>query len=117
LYNIPLNDKIIKDLQFNKRGDLIVDKDTLERMADIAHLHLETREIEQILHDLGPLLKQFDKLNQADTEGIATTVYPINDKNVLREDEVWESLPIQEVLKNAPDRDNRFFRVPRIIEE
>jgi aspartyl-tRNA(Asn)/glutamyl-tRNA(Gln) amidotransferase subunit C len=36
---------------------------------------------------------------------------------VLREDEVWESLPIQEVLKNAPDRDNRFFRVPRIIEE
>ena len=47
-----------------------MDKDTLERMADIAHLHLETREIEQILHDLGPLLKQFDKLNQADTEEV-----------------------------------------------
>lgn len=94
-----------------------MDKDTLERIADIAHVHLETQEINQISKELGFLLEQFDKLSQVDTEGVSPTVHPITDKNVLREDVVWESLPIDEVLRNAPDKDDRFFRVPRIIEE
>jgi aspartyl-tRNA(Asn)/glutamyl-tRNA(Gln) amidotransferase subunit C len=38
-------------------------------------------------------------------------------KNVLREDKVWQSLDRDEALKNALDKDNGFFRVPRIIEE
>lgn len=94
-----------------------MDKDTLERIADIAHVHLETQEINEISNELGFLLEQFDKLSQVDTEGVSPTVHPITDKNVLREDVVWESLPIDEVLRNAPDKDDRFFRVPRIIEE
>jgi len=94
-----------------------MDKDTLERMADIAHVHLDEQEIKQISKELVFFLEHFDKLSQVDTEGVTPTVHPIIDKNVLREDTVWESLPIDEVLKNAPDRDDRFFRVPRIIEE
>ncbi|HHV17687.1 MAG TPA: Asp-tRNA(Asn)/Glu-tRNA(Gln) amidotransferase subunit GatC [Thermoanaerobacterales bacterium] len=94
-----------------------MDKDTLERMADIAHVHLYDQEIKQISKELGFLMEHFDKLSQVDTEGITPTVHPITDKNVLREDAVWKSLPIEEVLRNAPDKDNRFFRVPRIIEE
>jgi len=94
-----------------------MDKGTLDRVADIAHVHLESREIEQISKDMDLLLEYFDKLSQVDTESVLPTVCPINDKNVLRDDEVWDSLPIDEVLKNAPDKHGRFFRVPRIIEE
>jgi aspartyl-tRNA(Asn)/glutamyl-tRNA(Gln) amidotransferase subunit C len=36
--------------------------------------------------------------------------------NVLREDEVKPSLPIEAVVGNAPDRADEFFRVPRIVE-
>jgi len=94
-----------------------VEKDMLVSMAEIAHVYLTDNEVEQISRELGILLEQFDKLSEVDTEGIAPTAHPITDRNVLREDKVWESLPVEEVLKNAPDRNKRFFRVPRIIEE
>ncbi|HHY70964.1 MAG TPA: Asp-tRNA(Asn)/Glu-tRNA(Gln) amidotransferase subunit GatC [Thermoanaerobacterales bacterium] len=94
-----------------------MNKDTVERIADVAHVHISEEEKSEIAKKLSFLLECFDKLNQVDTEGVMPTVYPVTDRNVLREDVVWESLPIQEVLKNASDKDNRFFRVPRIIEE
>lgn len=96
---------------------MLMNKDTVERMADIAHMYISEDEKNQIAKELSFLLERFDKLSQVDTEGVMPTVHPITDKNVLREDIVRESLPIAEVLKNAPDKDNRFFRVPRIIEE
>ena len=95
---------------------MLIDKDTVERMADIAHMYITKEETEKISKELSFMLKCFDKLNQVDTDGVKPTVHPITDKNVLREDVVWESLPIEEVLKNAPDKDSRFFRVPKIIE-
>lgn len=95
---------------------MLIDKDTVERMADIAHMHISKEETNEITKELSFLLECFDKLNQIDTEGVKATVHPIIDKNVFREDVVQESLPIEEVLKNAPDKDNRFFRVPKIIE-
>ncbi|NLZ51666.1 MAG: Asp-tRNA(Asn)/Glu-tRNA(Gln) amidotransferase subunit GatC [Thermoanaerobacteraceae bacterium] len=94
-----------------------MDKDTLERMADIAHVRLDEQEIKQISKELGLLMEHFDKLSEVEIESVLPTVHPITDKNVLREDVVWKSLPIEEVLKNAPDKNDRFFRVPRIIEE
>jgi len=93
-----------------------MDMDMLQSMAEVAHVYLEEHEKQQISKELGILLEQFDKLGEVDTEGIAATAHPITDKNVLREDKVWESLPIEEILRNAPDKDRRFFRVPRIIE-
>lgn len=96
---------------------MAIDKDTVERMADIAHLHITEEEKGEIAKELSFLMECFDRLNKADIEGVMPTVHPITDKNVLREDVVQKSLPIEEVLRNAPDKDNRFFRVPRIIEE
>lgn len=104
--------------EINKRGEnMIMDKDTVGRMADIAHMYISEEEKNRISKELSFLLECFDKLNQVDTEGVMPTIHPITDRNILREDVVWESLPIEEVLKNSPDKDNRFFRVPRIIEE
>ena len=94
---------------------MLIEK-TVERMADIAHMYVSEEETNEIAKELSFLLECCDKLNQVDTDGVEPTVHPITDKNVLREDVVWESLPIEEVLKNAPDKDNRFFRVPKIIE-
>ena len=80
-------------------------------------MHISEDEKSQIAKELSFLLERFDKLSQLDTEEVMPTVHPVTDRNVLREDVVRESLPIEKVLKNAPDKDNRFFRVPRIIEE
>jgi aspartyl-tRNA(Asn)/glutamyl-tRNA(Gln) amidotransferase subunit C len=104
--------------EINKRGEnKLMNKDTVQCMADIAHIDISEKEKSEIAKELSFLLECFDKLNQLDTEGVMPTIHPITDRNVLREDVVRASLPIEEVLRNAPDKDNRFFRVPRIIEE
>ena len=79
-----------------------MNKDTVERIADVAHVHISEEEKSEIAKKLSFLLECFDNLNQVDTEGVMPTVYPVTDRNVLREDVVG-SLPIQE-LKNAPIR-------------
>lgn len=90
--------------------------EVVEHMAEVAHIRISEKEKNVITKELNFLLKCFDELGQVDTKGVKPTIHPITDKNVLREDTVLKSLPIREVLKNAPDKDNRFFRVPRIIE-
>ena len=62
---------------------------------------------------LFPLLKQ---LNELDTENVEPTSHVLDMKNVLREDVSKPGLPVEEVLKNAPDHENGQIKVPAIIE-
>ena len=96
---------------------MLIDKDTIECMAEIAHVYLSEDEKDQMAKDLSNLLENFNNLNQVDTNDVIPKAHPITDRNFFREDIVVESLPIEEVLKNAPDKEGRFFKVPRIIEE
>jgi aspartyl-tRNA(Asn)/glutamyl-tRNA(Gln) amidotransferase subunit C len=50
-----------------------------------------------------------------DVSGVEPMAHALPLQNVLREDVVEPSLPIEEVLKNAPEVDGRFFKVPKII--
>lgn len=94
-----------------------IDRETIDKMADIAHLYLTDQEKDEITDDLNSLLGYFNKLDEIDLDSIMPTTHVVEDKNVFREDKVWESLPIEDVMKNAPDNYHRFFRVPKIIEE
>ena len=62
---------------------------------------------------LFPLLKQ---LNELDTENVEPTSHVLDMKNILREDVSKPGLPVEEVLKNAPDHENGQIKVPAIIE-
>jgi len=57
-----------------------------------------------------------EKLNELNTENIDPTSHVLPLKNVLREDKLFPSLPIDEGLANAPDKSGGYFKVPRIIE-
>jgi aspartyl-tRNA(Asn)/glutamyl-tRNA(Gln) amidotransferase subunit C len=62
------------------------------------------------------IINYIDKLNELDTTSVEPTshILPIN--NVFREDSLRESLPRNKALQNAPQKDEDFYRVPRIIE-
>jgi aspartyl-tRNA(Asn)/glutamyl-tRNA(Gln) amidotransferase subunit C len=88
----------------------------VERVAALARLRLEPAEIERLTADLGHILDAFTRLGQVDTSGVEPTAHVEEMDAPLRDDEVTNPPAGDEVLANAPARDGRRFRVPKIIE-
>ncbi len=89
----------------------------VEYVARLARLELTEEEKGQMTAQLDAILGYFDKLNELDTSTVEPTTTVIPMVSVMREDEVRPSLPQEDALANAPDREDVFFRVPRIIED
>jgi aspartyl-tRNA(Asn)/glutamyl-tRNA(Gln) amidotransferase subunit C len=89
----------------------------VEQVARLARLTLSDAEKERMRRELDGILSYIDKLRAVDTEGVPPTSHAVPMTNVMREDEPVPSLPQEDMLANAPDRNGEFFRVPRIIEE
>jgi len=89
----------------------------VEHVCLLARLKLEEKEKEEFIHQLNNILNYVAKINELNTENIPPTSHPLGLTNVMREDELQNSLPVDEVLVNAPDEENQFFKVPRIIGE
>lgn len=89
----------------------------VEHVALLARLRLTEEEKSVYLRQLDSILSYMDKLNKLNTDGIEPTTHSMPISNPYREDEVKPSLSKEEALKNAPEREDGFFRVPRIIEE
>jgi aspartyl-tRNA(Asn)/glutamyl-tRNA(Gln) amidotransferase subunit C len=85
-------------------------------VADLARLELSPEEVELFTGDMNRILDYMDQLNELDTGGVEPTSHVLSLKNVFREDVVVESLPVDEVLANAPRREKGHFVVPKIIE-
>ncbi len=95
---------------------MALSKEDVEKVAILARLKFSEEEIEKFGNDLNRILDYIHKLNELDTENVEPTSHVIEVKNVFRKDEVGESLPIEDVLLNAPEKKDRFFVVPRVIE-
>ena len=89
----------------------------VEHVARLARLELTAEEKERMRAQLDSILSYIDKLNELDTTAVEPTSHVLPMTNVFREDEVTPSLAQEEILANAPERHDRFFRVPRILEE
>ncbi|MCI0548292.1 MAG: Asp-tRNA(Asn)/Glu-tRNA(Gln) amidotransferase subunit GatC [Candidatus Rokubacteria bacterium] len=89
----------------------------VEHVARLARLELSGVEKERMRRELDGILSYIDKLRALDTTGVEPTSHAVPLTNVLRDDVEKPSLPRDEMLANAPDRNRELFRVPRIIEE
>lgn len=85
-------------------------------IAKLARLHLSEEEMEKFSFQLSSILSYMEKLNELDTSDIEPTSHVIPLKNIFREDTVIPSLSPEDALRNAPERAENFFVVPRIIE-
>lgn len=84
-------------------------------IAELARLRFSSEEQEKMTTELNAILKYVEKLNEVDTEGIEPLNSIHDQENVLRDDTVKPSIDNEEALANAPDRLERFFRVPKVI--
>lgn len=85
------------------------------RIAILARLGLSEAEVDRFKDQLSHILESFEILQQVDTTGVPPTTHPITLENVLRSDEVAESLPQNMVLANAPRQDGDFFKVRAVL--
>lgn len=89
----------------------------VEHVARLARLELAEEEKEQMTAQLDSILEYIEKLNELDTSQVEPTTTVIPMVSVMRDDVVRPSLSQDEALANAPDREDVYFRVPRIIED
>lgn len=93
-----------------------VDDALVDKLAKLAKLEFGPEEKSAIRTDLERMLDFAEQLNEVDTEGTAPLIHVNPEKNIFRPDEVSESLTQAEALKNAPDHDSYYFKVPKVVE-
>jgi len=94
-----------------------IDAEQVRKVAKLARLELTDAEVQEFTGQLGAILGYVDKLNELETTDVEPLAHCLPITNVLRKDEVRESLGTEQVLANAPQRDGSFFKVPKILDD
>src|SRR5881394_869562 len=89
--------------------------ETVRQVAKLARLALDEQHIEKYAGQLEAILGYVKQIRTADVAGVEPMAHAVPLHNVLREDVVEPSLPLEQVLQNAPETDGRFFKVPKVI--
>ena len=89
----------------------------VEKIAHLARLEFDDVEKEAIKKDLQRMIEFADKLNELDLENVEPLLHMSEEANVLREDEIKGSIGLEDALKNAPQHDGKFFKVPKVIKK
>lgn len=93
----------------------IIKREDVEYLGKLARIELSEEEKGKFENDLEKILEYISKLNEVSTENVEPTYHVLPVKNVFRKDTVRPSFSREEILKNAPDKNEEFFKVPRII--
>jgi len=95
---------------------MIIDKKTVEYVANLSRIELREDELKTMSLELRDILDFIGKLNELETDDVAPTSHILPISNVLRKDLPGQSLSSEEATANAPSKDNGFFNVPKVIE-
>ncbi len=93
-----------------------VTENDVQYMAGLARLQLSKKEIKSFAEDMNKILGYMELLDELDTENVEPLEHVIDLESRLRKDEAKEPLSHEDALKNAPDADSDYFRVPKVIE-
>ncbi len=91
---------------------MAISPEEVRHVARLARLTLTDNEVARFGEQLSAILEAVSKVSEVDLSDVPPTAHPLDLVNVWAEDEPRPSLPVEEALANAPDRDNGFFRVP-----
>ncbi len=92
-----------------------IDKETIKKIAHLARLEFDEKEVDKMSDSFNKILAWMDKLNEVDTDKVEPLIHMSDEVNVFREDVVNNSLKHDEALLNAPKKDSDYFRVPKFL--
>ena len=94
-----------------------ITKDEVKKVSQLARLELNEDEISKHAEQLEKILGYIKQLEKIDTENVPTTTRAIEVTNAFRKDERKDYLDSDDLLDLAPSREDKFFKVPKIIKE
>ena len=84
-------------------------------VAKLARLALSAEELAKFGGQLEQILEYVAKIDKLDVKDVAPMAHVLPLRNILRDDVIEPSLPLEKVLMNAPEADGPFFAVPKVI--
>ena len=93
-----------------------VDAATVKRIARLARLQIEDKDIPRLAGELNSILHWIEQLNEVDVKGIEPLTSIVAMKMKKRKDEVSDGHYPQDVTRNAPASEDEFFMVPKVVE-
>ena len=94
-----------------------VDNKLIDDLSRLAKLNFDEQTIEEMKLDFENILGFVDKLSEIDTKGVEPLIYLSDEMNILRADEIGEEVTQKEALKNAPQKDSDYFKVPTVLKK
>ena len=94
----------------------MLDREQVHKVANLARLELTSEEEEQMTAQISSILDYFEQLSELDITDVLPTTRAIDVSNVTRPDELQPYLDREAILKEAPDQDGDFFKVPKILQ-
>jgi aspartyl-tRNA(Asn)/glutamyl-tRNA(Gln) amidotransferase subunit C len=94
-----------------------IDRKTVDHVALLARLALTEAERERLRDQLSALLEHINVLSEADTSQVAATAHVLPIRNVMAADQPRASCPREDLLENAPAREEGYFRVRAVLED
>ena len=91
---------------------MAITREQVLHVARLARLDLTDGEVERLTDELGAILDAVSKVSELDLAEVPPTSHPLDLVNAWAEDEAHDSLPLDEVLRNAPAAESGMFRVP-----
>ncbi len=95
---------------------MAIERKVVEHVAKLSRLQLSEEEFARYGPQLGAILDYIAKLEKLDVSGAEPLVHPAESSNVFRDDVPVPCLPRAEALKNAPEKTDDFFVVPKVVE-
>jgi aspartyl-tRNA(Asn)/glutamyl-tRNA(Gln) amidotransferase subunit C len=92
-----------------------IDNKTVDKIATLAKLQFEDNNKEEIKNDLNRMLAFVNKINEVNTDEVEPLIHMNNEINILREDIVQVTITQEESLKNAPQKDSDYFKIPKVL--
>jgi aspartyl-tRNA(Asn)/glutamyl-tRNA(Gln) amidotransferase subunit C len=94
----------------------MIDREQVHKVANLARLDMTPEEEEQLTTQMSSILEYFEQLSELDTTDVPPTTRAIDVSNVTRPDELQPYPDREAILKEAPDPDGDFFKVPKILQ-
>jgi aspartyl-tRNA(Asn)/glutamyl-tRNA(Gln) amidotransferase subunit C len=98
---------------------MAITREEVLKIADLAKLHFGETEIDAFVSRFQRILDYIEQLEEVDVEGVEPTSHVSLtedfEKHIFREDEVCDSLPVEDSMSGAPDAGSGHFRVPKVI--
>lgn len=94
-----------------------ITKEQVKHVAKLSRLEFDDENIESFTEKFASVIEYVEKLKEVNTEGVKPTYHPHQSiKNVMRKDEVKKSLDREDIMKNAPDSENGYIKIPKVLD-